>query len=78
MNVITIPKKLAQKEDLVVMPRSEYEALLQKQPRVIPVVKLTLADKRAIARSKREFARGEYITLTQLTHELAGSRTKKR
>ena len=29
MNTITIPKKLAEKDDLVVLPRREYEALLQ-------------------------------------------------
>ena len=29
MNTVTIPKKLAEKDDLVVLPRREYEALLQ-------------------------------------------------
>jgi hypothetical protein len=28
MNVITIPKKIANKGDLVIIPRKEYEALL--------------------------------------------------
>ncbi|MEK7099077.1 MAG: hypothetical protein AAB916_01005 [Patescibacteria group bacterium] len=75
MNVITIPKKLAQKGDLVVLPRAEYEALVRHQPRVIPTARLTAADKRAIARSRKELARGEYVTIDQLVHELGGTRS---
>ena len=77
MNIITIPKKLAQKDDLVVIPRKEYEALIHQRPKVIPVVKLTIAEKRAIARSERELARGEYVTLEELEYELGGTRVKK-
>ena len=77
MNVITIPKKLVKKDDMVIIPRKEYELLLQRQPKVIPVVKLTTAEKRAIARSEKEFSRGEYITLEELEHELGGTDTKK-
>ena len=29
MNTLTIPRKLAQKDDLIVVPRKEYEALLE-------------------------------------------------
>ena len=78
MNVITIPRKLAQKGDLVVVPRREYEALVRKQPKYIPVVGLTASEKRMIARSEKEFVRGEYLTLEELEHELGGTHTKKR
>lgn len=30
MLTVTIPKKLAKKDDLIVLPRKEYEALLQR------------------------------------------------
>lgn len=77
MNVITIPKKLAEKDDLVVIPRQDYEALLRRQPKIIPIIKLTPSEKRTIAKSEKELARGEYITLEELEHELAGTYTKK-
>ena len=46
MATITIPKKLAQKGDLVVLPRKEYEALigLRKTREFIP----TAAQKKAL------------------------------
>lgn len=73
MTIITIPKKLAQKDDLVVLPRKEYESLVRHQPRVIATARLTSADKRAIARSRKELARGEYVTIDELVHELGGT-----
>ena len=78
MNVITIPKKLAQKGDLVVLPRKEYETLVRKQPKYIPVVELTASEKRIIARGEKELTRGEYVTLEDLEHELGGARAKRR
>ena len=75
MDVITIPKKLAQKGDLVMIPRKEYEILVSRQPRVIRVVRLTPAERRAIKKSKEELARGEYVTIDELVHESGGSRS---
>ena len=77
MTIVTIPKTLARKGDLVVLPRGEYELLIQRQPRAVPLVRLTAAEKRAIAQSEKEFARGEYVTLEELEHELGGTRIKK-
>ena len=78
MNVVTIPRRLTQKDDLVVIPRREYESLLKQRVTALPVVKLTPSEKRACVRSERELARGEYVTLEQLEHDLGGSRAKKR
>lgn len=78
MNVITIPKKLAKNDDLVVIPRKDYESLMRRQPKVIPVVKLTPSEKRAIIESEKELARGEYITLNELECELGSTRAKTR
>lgn len=78
MNVVTIPKKLAQKDDLVVIPRKEYEGLLRGRPKLIPVARLTPTEARAIERSEKELARGDYITLDELEHELGSTNTKKR
>ena len=49
--------------------------LLEKQPKLILVEKLTVSEKRAIARSRKELARGEYVTLDELIHELESSRS---
>jgi len=35
MNIITIPKKLSQKGDLVVVPRAEYEEALRIRQRLL-------------------------------------------
>ncbi|OHA05165.1 MAG: hypothetical protein A2934_04375 [Candidatus Sungbacteria bacterium RIFCSPLOWO2_01_FULL_47_10] len=78
MNVITIPKKLVQKDDLVVIPKSEYESLLKKQPRIIPVAKLSSSEKTAISQSEKELACGKYVTLGELEHELGSARAKSR
>ena len=77
MDVITIPKKLAQKGDLVVLPRREYEMLVRRQPKFIPVAELSVSEKRMIARNERELARGEYITLEDLEHKLGSARAKR-
>lgn len=73
MNIVTIPKKLAQKGDLVVIPRKEYEVLMGLK-RVFPVVKPSKEEIRAIRRGEREIAKGEYVTLEQLKRELERSR----
>lgn len=67
--LITIPKELARRDDLVIIPRREYNRLLARQ-RVVPVVKMTSAQKRDLREAREEYARGEYITLEQLEHEL--------
>ena len=77
MNVVTIPKKLAQKGELVLIPRKEYEILIRRQPKFIPVADLSASEKRAIARSEKELARGEYITLGDFEHELGSARAKR-
>ena len=77
MNVITIPKKLAQKGELVLIPRKEYETLIRRQPKFIPIADLSASEKRVIARSEKELARGEYITLEDLEHELGSARAKR-
>ena len=73
--LITIPKELARRDDLVIIPRREYEQLVHRQ-RVFPVVKMTPAQKRDLQEARKEYARGEYVTLEQLEHEL-GIKTKK-
>lgn len=78
--VLTIPdpKAFSRADELVLVPKKEYQKLLEKQPKLILVEKLTASEKKAILRSRKELARGEYVTLDELIHELASSRAKAR
>lgn len=69
--VITIPKELSKKGELVVIPRSEYEEFLRLK-KVIPLVKPTLSEKKAIQTGRKEIQKGKYITLKQLKDEMEG------
>jgi hypothetical protein len=77
MKMVTIPKDLMKKGDLVVIPRQDYEQLLKRQ-KVIPVSKLTPSERKALERGRRNIRLGEYIPLDTLVHELAPPRRKKR
>lgn len=73
MQTITIPKELARAGDLVVVPRKEYEQLLGIK-KMIPVVKPTPQELRAIRRGEQEFKQGKYVNWDDIKHELAHHR----
>jgi len=66
---IAIPKELSKNEDLMVIPRSDYEEFLQLK-KIIPLVDLTPSEKKAIKEAKKEIRKGGYLTLGQLKNEL--------
>lgn len=68
MNTITIPKKLANRDDLVVIPRKEYEALLELKK--IREFTPTVAQKRALAQARRNRKAGGYLTIDELREKL--------
>lgn len=76
MSTITIPKNLIKNDDLVILPKKEYENLINK--RVIPVARLTSSERNSLHQSRKEMARGEYITLEELEHDLETAYRKKR
>jgi hypothetical protein len=71
MTIITIPKK-AQKEDLVIIPKSEYERLIRAEParRVFKEVSMTKAQKLNLEVARRDYARGDFVTLDVLKRDL--------
>ncbi|TSC70859.1 MAG: hypothetical protein G01um101470_782 [Parcubacteria group bacterium Gr01-1014_70] len=69
MSTITIPKKMVSKDDLIIIPRKEYETLLRLSK--IREFTPTPTEKRALAAARRRFAKGEYLTLEELRNELA-------
>lgn len=69
MVTITIPKKITKGEELIAIPRKEYEEYLRLR-RVIPQVKMTRAEKKEWKRAKKDYEQGKYITLKELQNEL--------
>lgn len=65
---ITIPKTLARKGELILVPRKEYEELLRQKK--IPIVSLTSTEQRDLESARRELKRGEYTILKELENEL--------
>lgn len=73
MTLVTIPKKLARKGDLAIVPRREYEEFLEfKKAREFTP---TAAERKALARARRDFRKGNFLTLEQLDRFLARRRT---
>lgn len=69
---ITIPRTLARKGDLVVIPRREYEALREhiKTRTFIP----SSAQKKALARAERNFRLGKTLSYHELVSQLGIAR----
>lgn len=68
MNTITIPKEIAQKGDLVVVPRKEYEALLELKriKEFIP----TASQKKALLRTERNFQKGKTLSYNEFVKSM--------
>lgn len=69
LNVITIPKQLFKKGELVIVPRFEYEEYLNLK-KIIPIIKASAAEKKAIREGRNEVKKGQYSTLKQLKNKL--------
>lgn len=73
MTTVTIPtKKLAKNKELVAIPRRLYSEFIEWQEKIksARTFKPTAAEKRALARARKDYSEGKYITLAQLEHEL--------
>lgn len=67
--VIAIPRELSRQGELVIIPRSDYEDFLRLK-KVIPLVKLTPSEKKAMQSGRKQIQEGKYITFKQLKNEL--------
>lgn len=67
MPIVTIPRKLAEKDDLVVVSRKEYEKLFRFWA---SAEQMTGREKQAVERGLREIARGKIFTSHQVKYEL--------
>ncbi len=68
MPTVTIPKKITKGTELVVMPRKDYEKLLSQK--AIPQFQPTRADKKVLARARKNRAAGKFLTLDELKQKL--------
>ncbi|MEK7560626.1 MAG: hypothetical protein AAB539_01575 [Patescibacteria group bacterium] len=72
MNTITIPRHIASKGDLVLIPKKEYDVLLQHA--YIKEFSPTASQKRALARAERNFEKGETLSYHELARKLGFTR----
>jgi RAB protein geranylgeranyltransferase component A len=67
--VITIPKELVKKGELVIIPRVQYEEYLRFK-KAFPFGTLNASDKKAVEQGRKEIKQRKYLTLKQLKNEL--------
>ena len=71
MPTLTIPKELAQTGELILIPRKEYDELLHFRMNNIREVSITLAQKHALIRARKNLAAGKFLTPHELRQKLA-------
>lgn len=71
MPALTIPRELAKTGELVLIPRKEYDRLLHFRMNNVREVDMTLAQKRALARARKNLAAGKFLTPHELRQKLA-------
>ena len=65
MATVVIPKELNKRKDLITVPRGTYEKFLAWQKKTISakIFKPTVAEKKALARGRKNFAKKNYVPL---------------
>jgi len=76
MATVTIPREMAERRDLVAVPRREYEQFIEWQRRVKSAKTFapTAAQKRALASARKRRRQGEYLTFHELRRALDSDR----
>ncbi len=69
MTTITIPKEL-KGDDLIAIPRKEYEELVEFKKKMALTVKPTKAELRALEQGRKNFKNGNFIEWRRLRDEL--------
>lgn len=72
MNTITIPKNLIKNDDLIVLPRKEYEELYQwkEVAKLFKIFTPTIAQKRDLKKAREDYKQKKYITLNEFKYKL--------
>jgi len=76
MTTITIPKGTEKNRELVAVPRNVYEDFLAwgKKLKSKNTFKPTKTEKRELEKARKNLARGKYLTIEELEHELGLAR----
>ena len=70
MATITIPKKLIKNDDLIIIPRKEYEELLDFRLKKIQEVELTPIQKQALFQARKNLSKGKFLTIYELKQKM--------
>lgn len=70
MSTITIPKKITKGEELIVIPRREFEEFSQWQKTVKYFVP-SREELKDLRKARDDYRKGKYITLNELKRKLA-------
>lgn len=71
-NIVTIPKKLIKKKNLILIPRREYEEFSEWRA-VIQTFKVfmpTADEKKTLRKAREDYKKGKYITWYELKRKL--------
>lgn len=68
LSSVTIPKNLARNDDLVVIPRKEYEELIEL--RAVKEFVPTTAQKKALIRAEVNLKKGKTLSYNELVKKL--------
>ena len=73
MATITIPKNLIKNDDLVIIPRKEYEEFYQwkETAKLFKTFIPTVAQKRDLKKAREDYKQKKYLTLDEFKRRLA-------
>lgn len=73
MTTITIPKNLIKNDDLIIIPRREYEEFYQwkETAKLFKTFAPTTVQKKDLKKSRDDYKQKKYLTLDELKRKLA-------
>lgn len=73
MITVIVSKKIAKQDDLIVIPRKEYEELVRLRLKNIKEAELTVVQRRALTRARKNMSQGKLLTIHELRKKLERS-----
>ncbi len=71
MTTLTIPRTITRGQDLIVLPRAEYEQLTKKiRLKIIREYTPTAAERRDLTQARKEYLQGKFLTLDEVKRKL--------
>jgi hypothetical protein len=70
MTTITIPKQITKGEELVIIPRKEYEEFLRYHPKEDGELTLDTSQKKRLQKARKNLTEGKCLTIYELKRKL--------